>query len=390
MTSILLAVIYLAFISLGLPDSILGSVWPMMYHELQVPVSFAGIISMIIAGGTIISSLFSDRLVRKLGTGLVTLISVAMTAVALFGFAGSHTFLMLCLWAIPYGMGAGSVDAALNNFVALHYKSRHMSWLHCFWGVGATAGPAIMGLCLTYRGSWNIGYQTIGGIQIALVLCLLFSLPLWKRQKGAVHTEVEESRGIGLLETIALPGAKAVMIAFFCYSAVEATTGLWVGSYLVLNRGIATDVAARWSAMFYMGITIGRFGSGFISERLGDRSMVRLGQVVVAMGLILVLVSKMNLPLIAGLILMGIGCAPIFPSLLHSTPNRFGKELSQSIMGVQMAAAYLGTTLMPPLFGVIADTVDIRLYPFYILVCLVLMAVMTERADRTSLKTQKP
>lgn len=382
MISILLVIIYVAFISLGLPDSILGSAWPSMYRELNVSFSSAGIISMIIAGGTIVSSLASDKIIRKLGTGLVTSISVAITAVALLGFSFSNSFWQLCLWGIPYGLGAGSVDTALNNFVALHYKSRHMSWLHCFWGIGATLGPYIMGLCLTNGLEWNSGYQTIGIIQIILVIFLLISLPLWKVKQKEKESEKLEAKGLSIRETIKLPGAKAILIAFFSYCSLESTAGLWASSFMVLYKGIDATTAAKWAALFYLGITVGRFLSGFVTGMLGNKKMVRIGQAIAFLGTVFMLLPLGNISALIGLILVGLGCAPIYPCLLHETPNNFGADKSQSIMGMQMACAYIGTTLMSPLFGVIAEKISIRYYPFYLMIFAVLMFVMVERVNK--------
>lgn len=381
MVYILLVIIYIAFISLGLPDSILGSAWPSMYKGMNASVSYAGIITMIIAGGTIVSSLLSSRLIRKIGTGMVTTISVAMTAVALFGFSFSHNFWQLCLWGIPYGLGAGSVDAALNNFVALHYKSKHMSWLHCFWGIGATTGPYIMGLCLANGLTWNFGYRTIGVIQVFLAACLFLSLPLWKIKQSKNYTEEDGGKNVGLREVIHLPGAKAILIAFFCYCSLEATAGLWASSFMVIYKGIDAQTAAKWAAVFYLGITIGRFISGFLTSRLGDRNMVRLGQIIAAVGAIIILLPFGNTFAFLGLIMVGGGCAPIYPSLLHETPDNFGKEKSQAIMGMQMASAYTGSTFMPLLFGIIAEKTDIRLYPVFLLFFILLMVLMVERMN---------
>lgn len=382
MFQLLLVIIYIAFISLGLPDALLGSAWPSMYSELYVPVSYAGFISMIIAGGTIISSLFSDKLIRRLGTGMVTAISVAMTAAALLGFSCSHSFLELCLWGIPYGLGAGSVDTALNNFVALHYKSRHMSWLHCFWGVGATAGPYIMGMCLTNGLRWNSGYLFIGIIQIVLVLCLFLSLPLWKVKNASAKAGETIYKAISLKETVRLPGAKAILTAFFCYCALEATTGLWASSYMVLYKGIHAETAAKWAALFYLGITMGRFISGFITDRLGDKAMVRSGQGIAALGIVLLMLPMGKSATLFGLIFIGLGCAPIYPSLLHETPVNFGTENSQAIMGIQMACAYVGSTFMPPVFGFMAQNISVRLYPFYLIIFVILMFFMVEKMNR--------
>lgn len=380
MIHLLLAVIYLSFISLGLPDSLLGSAWPGMYGELGVPVSYASIIFMIISGGTIFSSLQSERITGKLGTGRVTLLSVALTAVSLYGFSVSHSFPLLCLWAVPYGLGAGSVDASLNHYVALHFASRHMSWLHCMWGIGASAGPYIMAYALTGGQGWNMGYRYVSLIQAALTLILLLSLPLWKIKKTQGETE-EKKKPMKLGEVFSLPGAKEAMTAFFCYCALEQTAGLWAGSYLALHCGTDPETAARFAGWFFIGITLGRFFSGFLTIALSDEKMVRLGQVVIFLGITVLLAAPGNTaPL--GLILTGLGCAPIYPCLLHATPHSFGEKYSQAVFGVEMASAYAGSCLMPPVFGMIGDYVEIGLFPFYLLLILCVMTVAHERMLR--------
>ena len=385
MFHLLLAVIYLSFISLGLPDSLLGSAWPSMYGELGVPVSYASIIFMIICGGTIVSSLQSDRLTRKLGTGKVTALSVAMTAAALFGFSISDSFWLLCLWAVPYGLGAGSVDASLNNYVALHYASRHMSWLHCMWGVGATLGPYIMSYALTGEGGWNGGYRLVGAMQIILTAILFFSLPLWKNRQASAEekgTAQEAGRPLSLREIFGISGAREVMICFFCYCALEQTVGLWAGSYLNLYTGLSAEQAAGFASMFFMGITIGRFLSGFLTMRLDDERMIRMGQIIIGVGVIVLFIWGKHMPALLGFILIGLGCAPIYPCIIHSTPAHFGAERSQAFIGVQMASAYVGTCLMPPVFGLIASRISVSLLPFYLLVILVLMVFMHEKLIR--------
>ena len=377
MLHLLLAVIYISFISLGLPDALLGSAWPTMYGEFGVPVSYAGGISMIIAAGTIISSLQSDRLTRKLGAGKVTAISVGMTAVAIFGFSVSHSFWMLCLWAITYGLGAGSVDAALNNYVALHFASRHMSWLHCMWGVGASLGPYIMGYALTGGGSWNMGYRYIALLQVVLTVILMLSLPLWKAPAGD-KTETGPASTMSLGQILQIPGAKAVMVTFFCYCAVEQTAGLWASSYLVLQKGVPAETAASFASLFFIGITIGRALNGFLTMRLSDTQLIRLGQGIIAVGIAAFLLPLGEYAALTGLILIGLGCAPIYPCIIHSTPDHFGAEKSQAIIGVQMASAYVGTCLMPPLFGLIANHFTVSLFPFYLLAILILMIFMHE------------
>ena len=385
MVHLLLAIIYLSFISLGLPDSLLGAAWPEMYLEFGVPVSYAGIISMIIAAGTIVSSLQSDRLTKMLGTGKVTAISVAMTAAALFGFSFSHSFLALCLWAIPYGLGAGGVDASLNNYVALHYESHHMSWLHCMWGLGASTGPYIMGYALARGQNWNMGYRYIGIIQIVLTAVLISSISLWKKP----HTENEMAgentytKPLSLKQIVAIPGAKEVMAAFFCYCALEQTAGLWASSYLVLHEGLTAEEAAGFASLFYVGITVGRAVSGFMTMKFNDTKMIRIGQSVIAIGILILLLPKMGeIWSLAGLILIGLGCAPVYPCIIHSTPQHFGADKSQAVIGVQMASAYVGTCLMPPLFGLIANHISITLFPVFLLVILLIMVVMHEKLCR--------
>lgn len=386
MIQLLLAVIYLSFISLGLPDSLLGSAWPTMYPEFGVPVSYAGAISMIISVGTIISSLQSDRLTRKMGTGMVTTISVAMTALALWGFSASHSFWMLCLWAIPYGLGAGSVDASLNNYVALHFASRHMSWLHCMWGVGASAGPYVMSYALTNGNSWNKGYWYISMIQIVLTAVLVISLPLWKGrgEKNSGDGDSEKAaKALTLKEILAIPGAKEIMLCFFCYCALEQTSGLWASSYLVLHRGVLSDMAASFASLFFVGITVGRAVNGFLTMKLNDTQLIRMGQGIIGLGiLILLLPAGGEWVSLVGLIFIGLGCAPIYPCVIHSTPDHFGADKSQAVIGVQMASAYVGTCVMPPIFGWIANHVSIALFPVYLLVILGIMVVMHEKLCR--------
>ena len=373
MFSLLLIIIYLSFISLGLPDSLLGSAWPTMYQQFDVPVSYMGIVSIIISVGTIISSLQSDRLTKYLGTARVTFISVLMSAIALVGFSFSASFYHLLLWAIPYGLGAGSIDAALNNYVALHYESKHMSWLHCMWGVGASIGPYIMGYALTYQNTWNKGYLYISIIQFALTLCLFLSIPIWKKNNND-HEGI--SKVLSLKDIIRIKGTKEVMIMFFCYCALESTTGLWASSYLVLNNGFDIEKAASYASLFYIGITIGRAISGFITMKLNDTQMIKLGQTIILIGTCLIFFNSLT---IIGLILIGLGCAPIYPCIIHSTPTLFGARNSQAIIGVQMASAYIGTCLMPPLFGVLADNISTSLLPIFLLLILVVMVLMHKR-----------
>ena len=377
MIHLLLVIIYLSFISLGLPDGLLSAGWPSMYGPLEVDVSFAGIISMIICAGTILSSLMSDWLTHKLGAGKVTALSVATTALALIGFSISDRFWMLCLWAVPYGLGAGSVDAALNNYVALHYSSRHMSWLHCMWGIGASTGPYVMGMILSGGGSWTTGYWTIGLLQILLTAILLFSLPLWKDKSHRQDTP--ESKPLPLTQVIRIPGAWEIMVAFFCYCALEQTAALWSGSYLALLVGYSGEEAASLASLFFLGMTVGRALSGFLTMKLDDTKMIRLGFVIIALGIVTLMLPFGSTSALPGLLLVGLGCAPIYPCVIHSTPHHFGPERSQALIGIQMAAAYVGTALMPPLFGLIAQHLSLSLLAPYLLILLLLMTLTHQK-----------
>ncbi|HJG62250.1 MAG TPA: MFS transporter [Enorma massiliensis] len=435
----LLPIIYLAFISLGLPDSAIGSAWPTMAPSLGAGISWVGVVTMIISAGTIVSSLMSVRVVERFGTGRVTVASVALTAAALVGFSQSQAFWQLCLWAVPYGLGAGAVDAALNAFVAVHYESQHMSWLHCMWGVGASGGPMVMAQCLE-RSTWSTGFLVLGGIQVGIALVLTLSLPLWRDRKlprvsgrragreaaiGAAPEAAlprgEAAHGAGAralpgataaagagevpgaaaasgaggtsdgtrgklparrtrAQLLRIPGVKAVLVSFFCYSAFEATCGNWAATFCTLARGIDAQTAASWAALFYMGITAGRAVSGFISLKVNDRNMIRLGQALIAVAFVCVLMPG-DTALIAGLVLMGCGCAPIYPSTIHATPARFGEELALELTGMQMAFAYIGSLAMSPLFGVLAQFVGAWIYPWYLVLFLVGMVVTGERLN---------
>lgn len=402
---LLLAIIYLAFISLGLPDSLVGAGWPVMHEDLGVPVSFAGGITFIIAVGTIISSLASERLTRRFGAGLVTTVSVAMTAAALLGFSTATRFWMLCLWAVPYGLGAGAVDAALNNYVALHYNARHMNWLHSFWGVGASISPFVMSLALSADGDWPAAYRGIGLLQVGLAAVLLASLPLWRRV-AAVRpgeptaeggtTPAAETAGVGrgdadavggadgqvsIRTALRIPGVPSVLLAFFCYCAFEQTAMLWGATFFVSDRGFEASAAASFGALFILGLTAGRFLCGFFADRVGDRQLIRGGFLLGAVGAVIVALPLGQVSFV-GFALAGIGAAPVYPAVIHSTPANFGRANSQAIIGIQMAAAYTGTTIMPPLFGFLSGRVGLWLLPFYLLALALLGLVMTERLNR--------
>lgn len=384
MATFFLMIIYMAFISLGLPDSLLGSAWPVMHTSLAVPVGSAGAISMITAGGTIVSSLMSGKVIRRLGTGKVTFISVFLTSMALFGFSLSPNIYFLMIMAIPLGLGAGSIDSALNNFVALHYEARHMSWLHSFWGVGATLGPIIMASFLTKGESWRNGYRTVAIIQFLFFLVLFATLPLWKKY-DTPEEEKGEQRDQDVIERsenpYKIPGVKYALFTFFAYCAIESTTGLWGSTYLVESRGISPETAARFISLYYGGITVGRFITGFFTMKFPTRTILRAGILLILSGVLCIALPLPGFMAIIGLILIGLGCAPVFPGMIHETPTRFGAANSQSVIGIQMAFAYVGSTFMPAFFGLLGGKGGLFIFPYYLLILVSGLLFGTERIN---------
>lgn len=386
MYSLLLIIIYLAFVSLGLPDSVLGSAWPVMQLDLGVPLSYGGILSMIMAGGTIISSLASSWLTRRFSTQLVTACSVLLTALALLGFSVASSFWLLCLLAIPYGLGAGAVDAALNHYVALNYAARHMSWLHCFWGVGVSTSPFIMGFSLSMGWNWSGGYLIVGILQVALSIILFLTLPLWRKVATAQAQACESAENspaqpnIGLKAALRLKGVRYALLCFFGYCSLEATAGMWASSYLVQMRGLSLTQAASYAGAFFIGLTVGRFFSGFLTTRYKDSQLIMGGIIMMMLGATLIALPLSSAPLaVIGLIIIGLGCAPVYPSLIHAAPVFFGHENAQAIIGLQMAFAYIGATFMPPVFGLIAECFGMQYYPLYLWGLAALMAYMMMR-----------
>lgn len=379
MYTLLLLLIYLAFISLGLPDSLLGSAWPVIHQELQVPLSYAGAVTMIISFGTICSSLMSERLTKKLGVNIVTVCSVLLTAIALYGFSTASAFWMLCLWGIPYGLGAGAIDAALNNYVALHYNSRHMSWLHCFWGVGTIISPYIMSYALT-TSVWQNGYRMVSFLQMGITVILLVTLPVWKVNRMANEQKAEQAAVIGIRGALKIKGVPQLLLGFFSYCSLESTLLLWSSSYLVGAKGVTAQKAAAFASLFCIGITAGRFLSGLVTEKLGDYNLICIGTGILLLGCIaMILPLKTDAAALGGLVVMGLGCAPVYPSIIHATPDNFGAQNSQAIIGIQMASAYVGSTFMPPVFGLIANHISVALMPFFVLFFIVLMYIMVKK-----------
>ena len=384
MVHILLAIIYAAFISLGLPDALLGAGWPVMQPEFGVPVSWMGAVALLISVCTVVSSLLSDRITRKLGTGLVTAVSVAMTAIAIVGFATSTSYWHLCLWAIPYGMGAGSIDTCLNNYVAIHYSGKHMSWLHCMWGLGAATGPYVMSAAIAFANNWRIGYWSIGLLQIILSVCLFASLSIWKKAKEDTQEEIEQGEPLSLKQIFSMPGAKALVLTFFCYCAMEQTAGQWASTYFFGHFGLKEELCALFASMYYSGITVGRFINGFLTISFSDRTLVRVGTAMIISGLLIMLIPVSWIFAVLGMLLIGLGSAPVYPCIIHATPAFFGAANSQAVIGVEMASAYVGICVMPPIFGYVAELTGIWILPVFLLAITVVMLLCHERAYKVN------
>lgn len=387
MYTLLIILIYLAFISLGLPDSLLGSAWPIMHQDIGVNISFMGILSMIVSGGTIISSLISDKLTRKYGTNKVTTFSVFLTAIALLGFSYAKNVWIIIACSIPYGLGAGAIDAALNNYVAIHYSSKHMSWLHSFWGVGTIISPFVMSYALTNL-SWSAGYRIISIIQFAIAIILLFTLNIWKINSHKVTDDIHSTHSLGLFKAIKIKGVPSLLLGFFAYCAAECTAMSWSCTYLVKAKGIDEPTAAGYASLFFIGMTLGRFVAGFFMDKLGDKKMIILGTSIIAVGITIMLIPiSSNLLTLIGLITIGLGCAPIYPCIIHSTPYNFGEENSGAIIGIQMASAYCGATFIPTLFGLVSEQIGFEIFPIYMGLFFALMITMVIKTFKLTSKS---
>ena len=380
MASLLLAVIYLAFMSLGLPDSLLGSAWPTMQVAMGVPSSWAGYVSMTISFMTILSSLLSPRLIRRFATSWITILSIALTVLGLLGFSCSSQFWMLFLFAIPYGLGAGSIDAALNHYVASHYSGRVMNFLHCFYGLGAVISPNIMALALKYA-RWNEGYRWAAFVQVGILAICILSLPLWR---GTQQADGDGGSQAGIREALRVPGVACTLIAFFAYCAGEATCFLWTSSYFAGTReGMSQELIASTGSLIFGGLMLGRLIAGFVSDRLGDEKLIRIGLAVEAAGILLMMAPGIPVSLaMLGFLVIGAGMGPIYPSIQHMAPDHFGRKYSVSVIGLQMASAYIGSTFMPTVFGVLQQNIGIEIMPLYLALFAVLNFGFLEAAYR--------
>ena len=377
MYSLLLAVIYLIFISLGLPDSLLGSGWPTMQVDFGVPSSYAGYVSMAISFMTIISALISPRMIRRFHTKWIVIVSILLTVFGLLGFSFSTSYAMLFLFVIPYGLGAGAIDASVNHYVANNYSGSVMNFLHCFYGVGAVISPNIMALALS-KARWNEGYRWTAYIQMAILLVCILSLPLWKKNESS--TETEEA-GAGIREALKVPGVILTLIAFFAYCSGEATCFLWTSSYFAgVKEGLSDGLIASFGSLIFGGLMLGRLISGVVSNKLGDRPLIRIGIIVEMIGIVLVMLPISHyLPAAIGFAVIGTGMGPVYPAIQHMAPANFGKRNSAAVIGLQMASAYVGSTFMPMVFGNLQQHIGIGIMPVYLLIFAVLNIGLLER-----------
>lgn len=377
MTLLLLFIIYIAFIGLGIPDSLFGTAWPAISDEFSLPVSWANFVTIIISGGTIISSLLSARIINRFGTAAVTAVSTTMTAFALLGFSVSQNMLYLCLCAIPLGLGAGAIDTALNNYVALHYKASHMNFLHCFYGIGVSLSPFIMSFALS-KSSWQNGYFNVSLVQFGIALLTIISLPIWKKVRhSGTNSHSSPTRTLPLKTMLRNPKVMTACMVFLGSCGMEYTCGIWGSTYLVRGKGAAVDTAALMITFYYVGIAFGRFLSGILSAKLTSNQLIRAGQITVLAALVLLILPLPYQVSAFSLFLIGMGNGTIYPNMLHLTPANFGEDVSQSVIGVQMAFSYVGILLAPAIFGLMAQYITISLFPYFILLCYVIMIVGT-------------
>ncbi len=378
MYSLLIAVIYLIFISLGLPDSLLGSGWPAMHAAFSVPSSYAGYVSMAISFMTIISALLSPIMIKRFHTKWIVIVSIFLTVMGLIGFSISTSYAMLFVFAVPYGMGAGAIDASVNHYVANNYSGSVMNFLHCFYGVGAVISPNIMAVALS-NASWNEGYRWTAYIQIFILLICIISLPLWKKNESDSNKQEEEVARIR--EALKRPGVVLTLIAFFAYCSGEATCFLWTSSYFAgVKEGLTDHLIASFGSLIFGGLMLGRLISGFVSNRLGDRMLIRIGIFVEVVGILLVMIPVASfIPAAIGFVIIGTGMGPVYPAIQHMAPTNFGERYSAAVIGLQMASAYIGSTFMPMIFGNIQEKIGIGIMPFYLLIFAVLNIWMLER-----------
>ncbi len=377
MSTLLLIVIYITFIGLGIPDSLFGTAWPAIYSAFGVAISHANFVTSIISGGTILSSLLSTRLIKCFGTAKVTVVSTAMTAGALLGFSIAPNIIFLCLFAVPLGIGAGAIDTALNNYVALHYRAVHMNFLHCFYGIGVSLSPYLMSLMLSATGNWRQGYQTVFWVQLGIAIMTIISIPLWKKVNSTDSYEEENALVIGIIDLLKDLKVRRVCLVFLGSCAIEYTCGVWGSTFLVTEKQMAVDAAAKVIMFYYIGMALGRFSSGILALKCTSQQMIKIGQCITLIAIALLLLPLSPIATSGALFLIGLGNGPIFPNMIHLTPENFGKERSQAVVSIQMSASYISILLAPVLFGLLAQFISLALFPYYLCAMLFIMLLGT-------------
>lgn len=377
MSTLLLIVIYITFIGLGIPDSLFGTAWPAIYSAFGVAISHANFVTSIVSGGTILSSLLSTRLIKCFGTAKVTAVSTAMTAGALLGFSIAPNIIFLCLFAVPLGIGAGAIDTALNNYVALHYRAVHMNFLHCFYGIGVSLSPYLMSLMLSATGNWRQGYQTVFWVQLGIAIMTIISIPLWKKVNSTDSYEEENALVIGIIDLLKDLKVRRVCLVFLGSCAIEYTCGVWGSTFLVTEKQMAVDAAAKVIMFYYIGMALGRFSSGIPALKCTSQQMIKIGQCITLIAIALLLLPLSPIATSGALFLIGLGNGPIFPNMIHLTPENFGKERSQAVVSIQMSASYISILLAPVLFGLLAQFISPALFPYYLCAMLFIMLLGT-------------
>ncbi len=374
MTTILLVVIYIAFIGLGVPDSLIGSAWPVIHSEMNIPVEAVSILTFTISGCTVLSSMFSAGILNKLGTAKVTAFSTAMTAAALLGFSFAPSFWFMIPLAVILGLGAGAIDSGLNNYVALHFKASHMNFLHCFYGVGVSLSPYLMSQALSNAG-WRGGYRYAFYVQASITLLLIISVPMWKKTSSAKENEEENSVNLTLLQMAKMPEVRQVWIIMLATNAIEYACGVWGSTYLVSEKGFDAKHGALALTVYYVGMSTGRFVSGLLSDKINTWKRIGIGTVILASAIAIMLLPLHGAVTVIGLFLVGLGNGSIYPNMIHLTPHNFGKDVSQSVMGSQIAFAYIGVMLAPPAVSLISGLFGIKIYPVLLAVLYVIMII---------------
>ena len=378
MATALLIIIYIAFIGLGIPDSLFGTAWPAIYSEFELPISFGSFATIIISCGTVLSSVISSKIISRLGTNKVSAYSTLLTALALLGFSFAPNLWVMCFWAIILGIGAGAIDVALNNYVAIHYSATHMSFLHCFYGVGVSVSPYILSLVIAGNFGWRGGYRIAFAIQLIITLLLFLSLPLWRKAHGGENESEENThKDLSFGSVLKIPGVKMMCSLFIASCAIECTCGGWGSTFLVEYKHLPAEKAAQIIMIYYIGMTLGRFLSGVLAAKLHSWKIIKLGQIVLGLALLLLILPGGVHLCALGMFLIGLGNGPLFPNFNYLTPENFGSDISQSVIGIQMASAYIGIMVAPAVCGLLGQVFGMVIFPFYLILFYAIMIPVT-------------